>query len=51
MWLSLEELLGNTAAAPWQAAAIVGAILIPLAAVSAWSLRETYGRDLDFVDE
>ncbi len=52
VWVWLDErMLGNSAAAPWQSAAILGAVLIPLAALCVFSLRETYGRDLQFVDE
>ncbi len=50
LWITIEGLLGNTPEAPWQSAAILGAILLPIAAIAAWSLRETYGTDLDFIE-
>ncbi|MSQ90929.1 MAG: MFS transporter [Phycisphaerales bacterium] len=51
LWASCEKLLGNTPASPWQAAMLVGALVIPLAIVSVFFLRETYGRDLHFTED
>ncbi len=50
-WLTLEGVLGHTPDAAWQAAAILGAILVPVAAIASFSLPETYGRDLDFIEK
>ncbi len=51
LWTQSEQMLGNTPEAPWQAAAIVALILLPLAAAAVFFLPETYGRDLDFVED
>ncbi|MSR29746.1 MAG: MFS transporter [Phycisphaerales bacterium] len=51
LWVTFEGWLGNAPSSSWQAAAIVGAIVVPLAAMCAWSLRESYGRSLDFIEE
>ncbi len=51
LWTLCEGLLGRTSDAPWQAALIVAAIVIPCAIVSVCFLPETYGRDLNFVED
>lgn len=48
LWTTGERLLGGGPATPWQSAALVGALLIPLAMVAVFLLPETFGRDLDF---
>jgi MFS family permease len=48
LWTTGERLLGGGPSAPWQSAAIVGAILIPLAMIAVLLLPETFDRDLDF---
>lgn len=51
MWTQSEALLGHGPNAPWQAAVIVAAILLPIAIASVFFLPETYGRDLNFTEE
>ncbi|MBL9120689.1 MAG: MFS transporter [Phycisphaerae bacterium] len=46
LWTSLEPYLGT-----WQAAAVVGAIVLAIALAACLSLRETFGTSLDFVEE
>ena len=51
LWTSSEQMLGSTQSAPWQAALIVAAIVVPIAVTAVFFLRETYGRDLNFVED
>jgi multisubunit Na+/H+ antiporter MnhC subunit len=44
-------LLGNGPSAPWQAALIVAAIVVPIAMMAVFFLPETFGRDLNFTEE
>ncbi len=58
LWHQFETLMGGggTAtdpgdpSAPWRGAALVGAILIPVAMLAVLSLRETFGSSLDWVE-
>lgn len=50
LWTTTEGWLSNSPNAPWQAALIVAAIVIPLAIASVFMLDETYGRDLNFTE-
>ncbi len=45
-WEQLSPWIGR-----WQAAAVVGVIVLVVAAISCLSLRETFGTSLDFVEE
>ena len=50
-WTQCEVLLGNGPSAPWQAALIVAAIVVPIAMMAVFFLPETFGRDLNFTEE
>ncbi len=51
LWTQCELLLGNGSSAPWQAAVIVAAIVVPIAMMAVFFLPETFGRDLNFTEE
>ncbi len=51
LWTQCEVVLGGGPSTPWVAALVVGAILLPIAVVSVFLLPETYGRDLNFVED
>ncbi|MSR70102.1 MAG: MFS transporter [Phycisphaerales bacterium] len=51
LWTATERVLGDSPNSLWQAAVIVAAIVIPLAVVAVFFLQETYGRDLNFVED
>ncbi len=51
LWTSTEQILGASPSAPWQSAAIVAAIVVPLAVGAVFLLQESYGRDLNFVED
>ena len=46
LWLALSK-----QTEPWMAAAIVASIVMPIAIVATFGLRETYGTDLDFTEK
>ena len=57
LWHQFEALFGGGAAgdagdpsAPWRGAALVGAILIPVAMVAAMALKESFGSSLDWTE-
>ena len=51
LWLLVERWIGiDDPAAPWQAAAITGLIVMSLAALGWFGLRETYGTSLDWTE-
>jgi len=53
LWHFGERVLGAPAnpEASWKAAALVGAILVPVAALSLLGLRETFGTSLDWTED
>lgn len=52
LWLAIERSLGaSDPAAPWQAAALTGGIVVALAIIGWFGLRETYGTSLDWTEE
>ncbi len=51
LWTTAERMLGTSSSAPWQAALIVAAIVLPLAIGAVFLLQESYGRDLNFVED
>jgi hypothetical protein len=51
MWLFFERWIGiDEPAASWQAAAITGLVVMGLAAIGWFGLRETYGTSLDWTE-
>lgn len=55
LWHQFEVLFGGGTAdgdpsAPWRGAALVGAIVVPVAMVAAMSLRESFGSSLDWTE-
>jgi len=46
LWLALSK-----QTEPWMAAAVVASIVMPIAIVATFGLRETYGTDLDFTEK
>ena len=57
LWHQFEGLFGGGGAgdagdpsAPWRGAALVGAILIPVAMVAAMALKESFGSSLDWTE-
>ncbi len=51
LWTQIDGMLAHGANGPWQAAIIVGALLIPIAIAAVIFLPETYGRDLNYTEE
>ena len=51
LWLAFERWIGiDDPSAPWQAAALTGAVVMALAAIGWFGLRETYGTSLDWTE-
>ncbi len=59
LWHAFEGMFGGASgaagnpgdpSAPWRGAALVGAILIPVAMLSVLSLKESFGSSLDWID-
>ena len=46
LWLALADSMPA-----WQSAAIVAALVLPVAFLAVFGLRESYGTDLDFQEE
>lgn len=51
LWNQAEHLLGPGEHTSWRAAALVGAILVPIAILAVFGLRETFGTSLEFVED
>ena len=52
LWLAFERMIGiDDPAAPWQAAAMTGAVVMVLAVLGWFGLRETYGTSLDWTED
>lgn len=50
-WTSGEAWLGGGPDVAWKSAVLVGAVLLPLAAVAVFLMPETFGRSLDFSED
>ena len=50
-WTGGLWLLMSSHMSAWAAAAIVAAIVMPIAIIATFGLRETYGTDLDFTEK
>jgi MFS family permease len=51
LWTTFQGALPGDPRAPWLGAALVGVVVLPLAMLSLLGLRESFGRDLDFLEE
>jgi putative MFS transporter len=50
LWTTFQGAFAGDPRAPWIGAVLVGAVVLPLAMLSLLGLRESFGRDLDFLE-
>lgn len=51
LWTAFQGWFPGDPRAPWLGAVLVGAVVLPIAMLSLLGLRESFGRDLDFLEE
>lgn len=51
LWTAFQGALAGDPRAPWIGAVLVAAVVLPVAMLSLLGLRESFGRDLDFLEE